>query len=68
MSDSANTPKIGSVVGSKAEPICQSNVGHKMLLKMGWKSGESLGLISEKVSVSAIDVVIRVKRSGLGTQ
>lgn len=65
--DSTNTPKIGSVVGQKAEPICTSNIGHKMLLKMGWKTGDSLGLSSEKGVVSAIDVVIRGKRSGLGT-
>ena len=24
-------------------PIAESNIGHKMLSKMGWKEGESLG-------------------------
>ena len=56
---------IGTVVGEKALPISEDNKGHKMLLAMGWKKGEGLG-IENSGSSSFIEVKVRSKRGGLG--
>lgn len=58
-------PKIGDVVAQSAKPIDETNVGHKMLLKMGWKAGESLGETGTGI-IDPIKAEIRSKRGGLG--
>ncbi|KAJ8323737.1 G patch domain-containing protein 11 [Batrachochytrium dendrobatidis] len=47
--------------------IPESNVGYKMLLKMGYQKGESLGT-SENGLVEPIQVAIKANKSGLGTE
>ncbi|KAG1462394.1 hypothetical protein G6F56_005528 [Rhizopus delemar] len=53
----------GEVVGSNAQPIASSNIGHRMLTAMGWKEGDSIGNDGIKEPIIAIK---RAKRSGLG--
>jgi hypothetical protein len=61
------TPQIGDVVGGKAPALtADSSIGHAMLLKMGWKPGDSLG--DGTGIVEPIQAVIRSKRGGLGTE
>ena len=60
-----DTPPIGSIVGSSAEAIGESNPGHRMLLKMGWTPGESLGSSNSGIT-DPIAAKILKKRSGLG--
>ena len=61
------TPQIGDVVGGKAPAITAENsIGHQMLLKMGWKPGNSLG--DGTGIVEPIQAVVRSKRGGLGTE
>ncbi|KAI8898710.1 G-patch domain-containing protein, partial [Globomyces pollinis-pini] len=61
----AAQPKMGDVVGAKAIPISENNFGHRMLLKMGWTPGQSLGASNDGI-VQPIQAVIRSKRGGLG--
>jgi hypothetical protein len=64
----AAVPRVGEVIGSTAKPISNTNIGHKMLQSMGWKSGEGLGSENNKGSVSAVEIVVRGKRTGLGIE
>jgi len=50
----------------KFEPIADSNIGHKILQKLGWSKGQGLGSNNEGMSVP-LSLTIRKKRSGLGT-
>ncbi|OAJ43357.1 hypothetical protein BDEG_26723 [Batrachochytrium dendrobatidis JEL423] len=59
--------KTGHVVGESSQPIGNENVGHKMLLAMGWNPGQSLGT-GNKGIVDPVKVVIRTERSGLGAE
>ncbi|KAI8336608.1 hypothetical protein BC941DRAFT_427575 [Chlamydoabsidia padenii] len=52
-------------VGSTAAPLASNNLGHKMLAKMGWKEGDSLGANNDGIT-DPIQAVIRHKRRGLG--
>ncbi|KAJ3218235.1 hypothetical protein HDU67_006344 [Dinochytrium kinnereticum] len=68
--DDRAAPRPGTVVGEFAVPISKENVGHKMLLAMGWTPGATLGAsqagdgaISEPLSVT-----VRAKRRGLGAE
>lgn len=63
---SAAQPKTGSVVGGDAKPIGDSNIGHKMLLSMGWKPGDALGAEENKGRTAPVEVVVRKKNAGLG--
>ena len=65
--DATTVPKMGDVVGGKAKPIGDSNIGHQMLLKMGWSPGDTLGK-SEQGLAEPIEVVVRSKRGGLGAE
>ena len=58
-------PAVGSVVGGGARELGSSNLGHQMMLKMGWGVGESLGATSTGI-LEPVSVVIRGKRTGLG--
>lgn len=66
---SANTFKTIPVelgaVGSEARPLESSNLGHKMLAKMGWKVGDSLGANNNGI-IDPIQAVVRQKNRGLG--
>lgn len=62
----SSKPVHNSVVGAGAEPINESNIGHRMLAAMGWKHGDSLGTNNEGIA-APIEVVIRKKRVGLGS-
>jgi hypothetical protein len=64
-SNNDSMPRIGDVVGSKAKPLDESNIGHKMLLKMGWKAGDSLAGNGTGI-IEPITATIRSKRAGLG--
>ncbi|XP_070542245.1 angiogenic factor with G patch and FHA domains 1-like isoform X1 [Ptychodera flava] len=46
--------------------IADSNVGHKMLKKMGWKEGQLLGKHEQGLD-QPIQVVVRDKNAGLGS-
>lgn len=55
----------GSVVGCKAAPIEETNVGNQMLRKLGWSPGQGLG--SEKAGrTEPVSAVYRGNRAGLG--
>lgn len=64
----AAVPRAGDVVGSSAAPIGTGNVGHKMLMAMGWKPGSGLGVEGGGGIVNPVDVMVRGKRSGLGNE
>ncbi|RCI04510.1 hypothetical protein CU098_004741 [Rhizopus stolonifer] len=63
---SSTGPSHGTVVGSDAAPIGESNIGHRMLAAMGWRQGEALGSNSEGI-LAPIEAVIRKKGRGLGS-
>ncbi|KAI9089469.1 hypothetical protein DFS34DRAFT_639325 [Phlyctochytrium arcticum] len=66
--DHSAKPMVGSVVGEGSKPIGQGNVGHRMLMAMGWSAGQALGTGSaEGGLVEPVEVLIRSRRSGLGT-
>lgn len=48
------------------DPIDESNVGHKILEKIGWVKGQGLGSNQEGMP-EPISLVIRKKKSGLGS-
>ncbi|GME92702.1 unnamed protein product [Ambrosiozyma monospora] len=54
----------GDVVGANATAIGQNNIGHKLLLKMGWVKGEALGPEGNKGIVEPIEA--KVKKTKLG--
>ncbi|KAL1922575.1 uncharacterized protein VTP21DRAFT_10114 [Calcarisporiella thermophila] len=58
-------PAHGSVVGGEAIPLGQANIGHRMLSKMGWNPGQSLGVTGEGIT-DPVAAVVRKKRLGLG--
>lgn len=45
--------------------ISENNIGHKMLAKMGWKSGEGLGKTQQGIA-QPIGVQVHAKSKGLG--
>ena len=53
----------GDVVGQGVKPISQTNVGHKMLMSMGWSPGEGLGAGG---AVEPVVVKFKAERKGLG--
>ncbi|KAJ3150923.1 hypothetical protein HDU89_002920 [Geranomyces variabilis] len=65
--DQAARPALGSIVGHGSAPVGQGNVGFSMLQKMGWTEGQALGVEGSGASVLPVEVLIRGKRSGLGT-
>ena len=50
----------------QSKPIGSDNIGSKLLMKMGWKKGESLGLKNDGLK-EPISVVFRTKGAGLGS-
>ncbi|KAI8914525.1 G-patch domain-containing protein [Gorgonomyces haynaldii] len=63
--DNAARPKLGDIVGEKASPIAESNIGHKMLAAMGWTPGQGLGASGAGI-VDPVAAIVRSKRGGLG--
>ncbi|KAI9321350.1 hypothetical protein BX666DRAFT_1901340 [Dichotomocladium elegans] len=63
---SLRKPEHNSIVGSGARPLDESNVGHRMLSAMGWKQGDTLGTANDGLA-APIEVVVRKKRTGLGS-
>lgn len=62
-----HVPKMGDRVGGSAPPLnSDSSIGHAMLLKMGWKPGDSLG--DGTGIIEPITAVVRSKRGGLGAE
>ncbi|KAJ3089778.1 G patch domain-containing protein 2 [Phlyctochytrium bullatum] len=68
--DRRAVPKPGDIVGDKAQPLPAENVGHKMLLSMGWTPGASLGSsqAGETAIKEPLQVTVRSKRRGLGAE
>lgn len=59
-------PQVGTVVGQDAAPLDESNLGNKMLQKLGWKPGQSLGAAGSEGIVDPLTAVVRGRRTGLG--
>ncbi|KAH3672430.1 hypothetical protein WICMUC_004266 [Wickerhamomyces mucosus] len=55
--------KEGDIVGADAPEISSNNVGRKLLMKMGWSSGQGLGLDNRGV---AEPVIAKIKKTKLG--
>lgn len=73
---SSNQSSIGppkELVSDPPAPLPESNIGHRLLSKMGWEPGTGLGIISpdgDEVGgiVNPIEVNHHDKRAGLGTK
>ncbi|KAH6913045.1 angiogenic factor with G patch and FHA domains 1 [Coprinopsis sp. MPI-PUGE-AT-0042] len=68
---STGPPK--DLVSDPPAPLSESNVGHRLLSKMGWEPGTGLGIISPDTDdvggiVNPIEVNHHDKRAGLGTK
>ncbi|KAJ1956176.1 squalene synthetase-like protein [Dispira parvispora] len=70
--DRSKPPTAGSkkptephVVGGDAQALGTENVGHKLLSKMGWKPGQSLGTTGDGIR-EPVKAVVRTRRAGLG--
>ncbi|CAK9779423.1 hypothetical protein CC85DRAFT_289648 [Cutaneotrichosporon oleaginosum] len=57
----------GDLVGEGAEKIGQDNVGHKLLSKMGWSEGITIGLGGERGLEVPIVAVVKNTKRGLGS-
>ncbi|KAI1300698.1 hypothetical protein EDD11_006044 [Mortierella claussenii] len=55
----------GTVVGASADPISATNVGHRLLAKMGWTPGGGLGASGSGIT-QPIEAVMKRTRRGLG--
>ena len=55
----------GDVVGQGVKPISQTNLGHKMLMTMGWSPGQGLG--AGEGLVEPVQVKYKSERRGLGS-
>lgn len=56
----------GEVVGHGAPELGADNKGRRMLEKMGYKTGMSLGLESNKGIVVPVLAIVKVSKAGLG--
>ncbi|KAJ3386023.1 hypothetical protein HDU84_001852 [Entophlyctis sp. JEL0112] len=80
--DDAASLRPGDIVGEGAETIGEDNLGHRMLSKLGWSPGETLGasVVRKDESLSEnraersvkltvpITVTVRARRRGLGAE
>ncbi|KOG96948.1 Sqs1p [Saccharomyces eubayanus] len=57
--------KEGEIVGKDAPEIGNENIGRRMLEKLGWRSGEGLGIQGNKGISEPIFAKIKKSRSGL---
>ncbi|KAI8450554.1 hypothetical protein BY996DRAFT_4540816, partial [Phakopsora pachyrhizi] len=58
--------KEGAIVGKGASKIGADNVGFKLLAKMGWVDGQSMGLKPPERIKEPLMAVIKNSRGGLG--
>lgn len=56
----------GMVVGAKARPIEDTNLGHQMLVKMGWSKGQVIGREGGGGIDAPISAIVKNSRLGLG--
>ncbi|KAI3630606.1 hypothetical protein MIR68_012041 [Amoeboaphelidium protococcarum] len=56
----------GKVVGQNAQPLASTNVGHQLLTKMGWSTGQSLGNEGSNGIKEPIAATMRGRGRGLG--
>ncbi|NBP00077.1 MAG: hypothetical protein EBU90_08090 [Proteobacteria bacterium] len=61
----SSKPVTSSTKTLEFEPLADSNIGHKILQKMGWSKGQGLGTDNTGMK-DPIPLVLRKKRSGLG--
>jgi hypothetical protein len=61
----AKNPKPPQLVGGNAPQIDNSNIGHRMLRKMGWKEGQALGKHQDGI-IQPISITMKNGRKGLG--
>ncbi|KAJ3044021.1 G patch domain-containing protein 2 [Rhizophlyctis rosea] len=59
--------RVGEVVGGNAKPVGEGNVGHRMLMAMGWKPGQTLGREGTGI-LNPVDVTVRSRGAGLGLE
>jgi len=57
-------PSLAS--NERVEPISGDNIGHRMLMKQGWKPGAGLGV--DEGPVEIIKTTVRQPRAGLGSR
>lgn len=57
--------KEGEVVGGSAAQIQQDNIGYKLLARMGWNHGDSMGATGSGISVP-VAATIKTSKKGLG--
>ncbi|KAL1925578.1 uncharacterized protein VTP21DRAFT_461 [Calcarisporiella thermophila] len=57
-------PRQSRKVGEEAGPIAEHNVGHRLLSKMGWSPGQTLGITGG--ITDPVEAVIKNDRRGLG--
>ncbi|TID29971.1 hypothetical protein CANINC_001482 [Pichia inconspicua] len=57
--------KEGEIVGATAKEIDSESIGRKLLEKMGWRTGESLGPDSNKGIIEPIKVVVKTSKRGI---
>lgn len=57
--------KEGEIVGANAKEIDSSSIGRKLLEKMGWNAGDSLGPDDNKGITEPIKVVVKTSKRGI---
>ncbi|KAJ3026817.1 UNVERIFIED_CONTAM: hypothetical protein HDU68_005003 [Siphonaria sp. JEL0065] len=62
--DDRTAPRPGDVVGEGAAPIAEDNLGHKMMLMMGWTPGNALGASSMPSTNVANDETVAIGSMG----
>ncbi|KAI8367698.1 uncharacterized protein BYT42DRAFT_135691 [Radiomyces spectabilis] len=65
MTHPESKPVPGTIVGSDALPIGQTNLGHRMLSAMGWREGDTLGTTNTGIT-APVEAIVRSKNLGLG--
>lgn len=60
--------KEGEVVGGESSAIDPSNLGHQMLRKLGWSSGQGLGKQGQQGIIEPLQVLVKKSKRGVGHQ
>ena len=56
----------GEVIGAGAKEVGADNVGHQMMLKMGWKPGMAIGAENNKGIMLPVETVFKSSKTGIG--
>ena len=56
----------GDIVGASAPELGAESKGHKMLEKLGWKTGDALGALGNKGIMQPVTHVVKTSKAGLG--